>query len=504
MKPEISNAVAKITVAKIDEKQTRTGTAYPINSGMLLTARHVIEFPERDKTKAILVEWPSFGEAIEILPKDIKFGFDGIDHQCDVIILCCPIPTQIKLPTISRLLESQITDDRVGWSSAGYPKINQFNLKGVAGKFGVDLSQLEIDLTLDSPINEPKLDFTDGWGGMSGAPVFGNDRQTIQAVITVHDRWMERELNGVSVPALLKIPAFRQAVGLDKTDEQHRSYIQTLHKRIEAQLSTLKDRPFFQALAKEFSSYDDSLTPEQLWQAMQTKMNADPAQLLEPYRTVAEAELSNGSHDLDKIRQLFLMLLGLFAEPAEMLAALNVHQFNVRTPMAVEINLAARYGLAPDLVSEKKEGGKVTEPIKGRYAIAGECFSERGWDAEANADEIAKTVNLAVKKARDVVYEVEESNELDVFARQELNETIRTRRQGKNPQLLRFEIGSTDELKRLNPLHNPRVLAILHHEDWLPDLPIAQFGTEQNNRKEAVLSGQIKEFFRIIQPYGSS
>jgi hypothetical protein len=508
MKPEISNAVAKITIAKIDEKQTRTGTAYPINSGMLLTARHVIEFPERDKTKPIQVEWPELNEVTEILPEDIKFAFDG-GSECDVIILCCPIPTQIKLPTISRLLESQIADNRAGWNSAGYPKINQFKLKGVAGKFGVDLSKLEIDLTLDSPINELKLDFTDGWGGMSGAPVFGNDRQTIQAVITVHDHWMERELNGVSVPALLKIPAFRQAVGLDKTDEQHRYCIQLLHKRIEEQLFALKERPFFQTLAKKFSQFDDGLTPEKLWQAMQAKISADPESFLEQYRIVADAELNNDRHDLDKIRQLFLTLCGLFAEPAESaeaLVALNVHQFNVRTPLAVEINLAVGYELAPDLVPEKKEGDNVGEPIKGRYAIAGECFPEGGWDAKANAEAIAKAANVAVKKMRDMVLDVKGGSDLDEFERHVLNKTIKTRRHPGNirPELIRFEIASTDKLKLIHPLHNLDVLAVLRQKDWLPDLPIVQFGTTQYNEKEAFLSAQIYQFFRMIQKYEQS
>ncbi|MFI3199492.1 MAG: hypothetical protein QX196_14350 [Methylococcaceae bacterium] len=208
------NLVAKITVPRTDN-ETKTGTAYPVGANLLLTARHVIEFNERDKTKSVTVEWEDFSAVVKIESQDIDFVFDG-GKKLDVILLRCPIPPGIAKAVSSDILGEEKIGSGKKWKTAGFPKVNGFNRKGVIGTYGVDADRSTIDLTLDDT-TEAKNE----WGGMSGAPVFCIETHKLQAIIIIHNQGMKKQLIGVSVPYLMKQPEFRKALGLpDSSDKQ--------------------------------------------------------------------------------------------------------------------------------------------------------------------------------------------------------------------------------------------------------------------------------------------
>jgi hypothetical protein len=165
----------------------------------------------------------------------------------------------------------------------------------------------------------------------------------------------------------------------------------------------------------------------------------------------------------------------------------------------VEIYIAARYGLTPDLEYKPEAGVDVNQSARGRYAIDGEnAYREVGWDVKANAKELVKTANIAINKVYEKVHGQKPADEMDEFALEFLNEIIKTRRQGEDPQLIRFEVPIKKSSEQNNPLHNDDVCAQLH--EYLPDLPLVRYGSE-SAKIEPKLGAQVTEFFRIMQQY---
>ena len=497
-----SRLVAKITVPWTDNNNiTRTGVAYPVGVNLLLTARHVIEFDERDKANTIAVEWQDTNEKIVIEPEQINFEFDG-GEQLDVILLRCPIPKAIAASVTSAILEREKINTRESWETLGFPKVNNFERKGATGTFGVDTEQPTIDLTLDDSINETILqenEIKNGWGGLSGAPVFCIKTHKLQAIITEHNKLMQKQLIGVSVPYLMNLPAFRKALGLNLADEKHKQYLDELPRRIKKQLQLIKDSLLYQKLATAFVIEGMESSVENLCQAIECKISNDPISLLEQFRKCIEAVLKNEQQQINHAQSLFLLLLGYFSQPEDIAAAHKVHQLSVRTPLAVEIYLAASYGLTPDLVYEPKEGLDINHSARGRFAIEGDTlFREVGWTPEANAKELVKTANIAINKVHASVHGQKPADELDEFALDSLNETIKTRRQGEYPQLIRMEVPLKKSSEQNQPLYNDEVFAQL--SDWLPNLPIVRYGLGVA-KIESKLCAQVNEFFRIIKQY---
>jgi hypothetical protein len=89
------------------------------------------------------------------------------------------------------------------------------------------------------------------------------------------------------------------------------------------------------------------------------------------------------------------------------------------------------------------------------------------------------------------------TDELDEFALDSLNETIKIRRQGENPQLIRLEVPIKKSSEQ-NPLHNDDVCTSLF--DRLPNLPIVRYGSGVATI-ESKLCAHVNEFFLIIKQY---
>ncbi|MDD5395261.1 MAG: trypsin-like peptidase domain-containing protein [Thiothrix sp.] len=220
--------------AKYGGKRT-VGTGYPIGKNLVLTARHVVVFPERDETKPITVEWPDLGHKDE----NAKIVFDG-GVDCDVAILECQIPPQAQVSPL--LLARQPPVAHVTWESFGYPAIGKDEDGGdvrkkisALGKFHApDSASHEISLTSESDALEKA-----GWRGISGAPVFHG--RVLYAVITSTPTNRAACFNAVSIPWLLadkSRPNFRERVGIDGVEQHFDSSIKHLqdHRDVKASL----------------------------------------------------------------------------------------------------------------------------------------------------------------------------------------------------------------------------------------------------------------------------
>ena len=355
--------------------------------------------------------------------------FDGFDceEKLDVVLLYCPLPDKVAAKVTDSILGRGKTVTQNKWATLGFPNVNDFKAQDATGTFGVDQENPTISLTLTDTIDEAKLKangIENGWGGMSGAPVFCIETNTLQAVITDHNQWMQKQLLGVSIPYLMRLPEFRAALGLKETDEQHKKYLAELPQRIIEQLGQLeKSSVFYPMLAKKFVPDGLSDTPENVWQGIKEQLAKDPISLLEQYRNTVAAALKKDPNPKSEAQALFLLLLGFFSKPTDITGS-QIHPLPVRTRLAVEIYLAACFGLTPDLVYDPKPGQDVNQSARGRYAIDGEAaYREVGWDAKANAQELAKTVDIAVNKVHESVHGQKPADALDDFGLQALNET---------------------------------------------------------------------------------
>jgi hypothetical protein len=481
--------VAKITTKWVDGK-TRTGTGYPVGANLFLTARHVIEFPERDKTKPLSVEWQDFGEPVVIKPEDIKFAFDG-GEQLDVVLLCCPLTQAIAVSVNHTILEKEKINSRNAWETMGFPKVNGFNAQDATGKFGVDQEKPLINLTLDDTINDTILQankIENGWGGMSGAPVFCIKTHKLQAIIINHNQWMQKQLIGVSVPYLMKLPAFQKALGLTGFSDNSQ-YITEQKQQIKDLLCDVRETKLFQELVAKLSLLPATATPEVVYDKLCSNFEHDSMEVFDVLLQASADTFKQESSKLmlESVHKLFCLYASLTA-PTTLATKEAVIRLSVYTKIATEVYLAAQYNTNPIYSSGQDE-------ISGKYADDASVFTrETGWDEREFENEAIKVTALKVLK-KDI------KNPNNPFERQKLNTTIRQRQNKSFNQLHRFELNCSDEKNRKNPLYDSIYCRALNAPGCLPDLPIVQYG-EVGSTAEADLCAKIEEFILLLKKYG--
>lgn len=492
MKP---HPIVKITVLRTDQDEqgiprTRTGTGYVIADGLILTAHHVVEFEERDKSQPIQLEWTKLSR--EDAPcKAQMTGVIWANH--DVAVLACVMPDLVKahLMALPKLAASKVTSCK-RWETAGYPKINQFLLKDSTGEFGSDLGDPTITLNLTVSYDRtqvPEELATTGWGGMSGAPVFNIDSGQLQAVITVHNLWMEKQLQAVSIPYLLadKDLGFRQAVGLDDNAIAIQKFFDGQKQQIKAQLKEMQSGSLCQELVKQL----DVKVADNLAECLLVAFDQDNLGLLD---TLLKASIEALKHDSDKhgeasrIRVLFFLFVSLMTSQS-VLARETVMSLSVRTRMATELHLAPAYDVNPTFDLDK-DGLP-----KGCWAEDASVFvRETGWD-------IAKQVEEAIKVIDTQVRQKPRSKPLDEFECEELNTTLKQRQSRELGRLHRIELDQRDEAMKSNPFADPEFCKALKAADCLPDLPIVYYG-KVAAPQEAKLRAKLRDLFEILKPYG--
>lgn len=492
--------IVKITVLRTDQDEhgktrTRTGTGYVIADGLILTAHHVVEFAERDKTQPIQLEWTTLSTPNNPCTAQMT---KVIWAKHDLAVLACVMPDLVKahLMDLPTLAVSNVASCK-RWESAGYPAINQFQLKDATGEFGVDLAKPTFNLTLTDtydPNAVPEKLIKSGWGGMSGAPVFSLDSGRLQAVIVVHNLWMQKQLEAVSIPYLLadKDLGFRQAVKLDDNAIASQQFFDGQKQQILELLHDMRQGKLFQALAAKLPIPQPNITPDSVYEKLFAIFDKDCLALfdllLQTSSSVLKQDASKDS--LEYVRMLFCLFASLMASTSSV-ARESYIKLSVWTKMAAELHLAPLYGTNPNFTTT--EDGE----LKGRYSMDASGFTrETGWEQDTFKEE---TIKIVFKS----VYSKDAPKTFGAFDRKKLNATIKQRQNKALNQLHRFELNCNDENFKNSLLKDPSNCQVLNANDCLPDLPIVHYG-EVEATLEADLSAKMEELFTILQQHGYS
>ncbi len=464
-------------VAKIKAPDTKgkssIGTGYPISNEWLITARHVVDFSDRSSAP-ITLEWSTFSEPVTATVTSVEL----LDN--DIALLRCDVPAELGNIVFSPA--AKLPPERVGWKSAGYPDVNECKWFDATGIFGVDSGKALISLTLDDTGRR------DGWGGMSGAPVFSGDK--FCAVIITHDQRMEKRLNAISISWLRKHDAaFCQAIGLNDDLLACQQFIKGQKRQITELLIKMQQGKLFQALAAKLQIAELLLTPGNLAEKLFAVFDKDCLALFDTLLQTSSAvlEQDTSKDTLENVRSLFCLFASLMASNS-LVARQTYIKLSVYTKMASELYLAPLYDTNPDFTTA--EDGE----LKGKYSMDASVFTkETGWGQDEFKKEAANIVFTEVRKKSPKM--------LNAFELKKLNTTIKQRQNRDLNQLHRFELNCNDEALANNPLSDPSYCQLLNASDCLPDLPIVHYGEVEANL-EAELSAKMDELFEILQRYG--
>lgn len=484
--------------------ETCVGTGYPIGNGRVLTARHVVTDDFGQIVSSIELYWPNLTDELGKSVKSVKAEilFDGAleltDNQLevDVVILACSFPQTVSERLVrNTVLALQPAKARVGWKCAGFPNINDNEIDPASGKFVADLETQEIKLTLDDSINESIAranGVQNGWGGMSGAAVFNIETGKIQAVITDHNQWMQKQLIAVSIPWLIQHNAkFRTLVGQETNTETYRQFAEQQRKQIRALLKQMAEGKLFKQLAIR-CKMPIGCTHETLCDKLLADFENDDLAVLDCLLQAGNEALEQDASESawSHFRTLFCLFASLMA-PQSSAVKQKLINLPVYTAIATELSLAPLYDTNPEFALDPNG-----EP-KGKYAIDASVLTrEIGWGQEELKSEVAAAVYSAI-------HQKPPTKALNAFELRRLNTTIKQRQNRSFNKLHRLELNCAEQISADNPLHNRDNCQAINAADCLPDLPIVHYG-ETEAEKEAELSAKLDEWFAILNKYGST
>lgn len=209
MPNNIADYVVQVYVT-FEDGGTSLGTAYPVSRNRLLTAAHVVE---RDGVRAATIELRWFANHSERQTDWIKATILSLDaEKLDIAILESEFPeADIR---ISGCLDSRPTKP-IGWTSWGYPAVgkdmNGFrNCVSVIGTLHPSQSWSDkLDLGIDYTVTGGE-----SWVGISGAPVFVEDR-IVGIIIEYPGEFEGGRLIAASIDKALEIPEFKSKIGIN-------------------------------------------------------------------------------------------------------------------------------------------------------------------------------------------------------------------------------------------------------------------------------------------------
>lgn len=149
-----------------------TGTGYPVGPDLVLTARHVIAPPDRDRNYPIEMLWyyhPEAGpdEGWYRLPKDDDCVVWRSAGNLDAALLRCPRPPGVRgYGFVSR---EQPRDSE--WSSMGFPRASKTAKERAPASFGGSMFAMAREADHFELDNRAPLSAAEDWRGASGMPI---------------------------------------------------------------------------------------------------------------------------------------------------------------------------------------------------------------------------------------------------------------------------------------------------------------------------------------------
>lgn len=214
--------IVRITVpTRIDDNDDgggrygASGTAYPVDDGLLLTARHVVEQPNRAGNYPIKVHWPDYkcsvpvvdeNENVILLDDDAELGFKD---ELDAALIRCRRPHDA--PSSRGIVDGRLPTPGARWESEGFPAFGDFGSGREVIPFDGNVhgtTEKRESFFVHSEV-VPKQD--SGWPGLSGAPVFAGGR--IIGVIQKANSNAEQLLKVTPGWRIARSPQFCQALG---------------------------------------------------------------------------------------------------------------------------------------------------------------------------------------------------------------------------------------------------------------------------------------------------
>jgi hypothetical protein len=200
------------------------GTGCALENDLILTARHLVQQPNRNPDHPIKVRWYALRDQIansgwvDLDPDDAKaIRWTGED-DLDAALLNCPRPELLRDIPAYRLAADP-PERLPAWESRGFPRASAVNAKAEPGDFhGKVMSMSGIGDRLLSLSSELKAgNAQQDWSGASGMPVLVGD--TIVGIVKeVSAKYDNRLLHAVPTCLLRAQPAFIEAVGTNPAE----------------------------------------------------------------------------------------------------------------------------------------------------------------------------------------------------------------------------------------------------------------------------------------------
>lgn len=203
---------------KAPTRQPCVGSGYPIAPRLVLTARHVVEFAERDDASPLMLHFPDHPQ---LRSRPIRVEHQWCASDLDVALLATDeVIDPDRIP--GRILSRSPQQNGTRWQSAGFPRvINATRRAYVPTSFTGELLEyvpgaklMEVDVRV-APQPWPGKNIADSkhWRGMSGAPLFVSNR-IVGMLVAEANGFSGHRLHAIPSTTLLAHQEFRERAGI--------------------------------------------------------------------------------------------------------------------------------------------------------------------------------------------------------------------------------------------------------------------------------------------------